>query len=72
MVLRIFYSVLGIVIGLVYMTTEQKRLANTEGMIYTRNIVAFNAAKLGCIRATNGDWNKCWYISNQIYEEISK
>lgn len=54
------------------MTTEQRRLANTEAMIYTRNIVVFNAAKLGCLRASNYNWNKCWYISNKIYEEISK
>lgn len=68
MVLRITYAILGVLVGLTFMTTEQKRLANTEEMVYTRNIAAFNAAKLACIKATNANWNKCWVISNEIFE----
>jgi hypothetical protein len=71
-VLRIAYGIVGIVLGVILMTTERAIQENSVEIKQARNIMAFNAAKLACIRATNANWNKCWVISNEIYEELGK
>ena len=69
--MKLLYAILGFTLGIIFMTTDKYIIANSAELKYARNITAFNSAKLACIRATDADWNKCWYISNRIFEELS-